>query len=234
MTHAKHVLPFRRKREGKTNYKKRLALLKSGQPRLIIRRSNRHILLQLVRYEADGDKVVAAFNSKSLAKHGWTHATKSVPAAYLSGVLLAKTAVEKGTGQAIVDLGLQKHRAGTRLCAAIKGAIDGGLAIPASADIFPAAERLAGRHISDAVAKDVASLASKLGVTLPAETPKKSKTNSKTNQKTNKKAPEQKAAKPAAAPKQQNDKGAKPAKQQTAGGAPAESAEPGAPTTEED
>ena len=47
MTHAKHVLPYRRKREGRTNYKKRLALLKSGQPRLVIRRSNRYLQFQL-------------------------------------------------------------------------------------------------------------------------------------------------------------------------------------------
>jgi len=33
-------VPFRRRKEGKTNYKKRLNMLKSGTPRLVARRTN--------------------------------------------------------------------------------------------------------------------------------------------------------------------------------------------------
>ena len=43
-----YTVPFRRKREGKTNYKKRLGLLKSKSLRLVVRKSNKHILVQLV------------------------------------------------------------------------------------------------------------------------------------------------------------------------------------------
>ena len=179
MTHATHVLPFRRKREGRTNYKKRLALLKSGQPRLIIRRTNKHMLLQLATYHQDGDLLICSVDSKALAKHGWTHATKSVPACYFTGVLLAKAAKEHNVEGAIVDLGLQQHRAGTRICAAIKGVIDGGLQVPASEEIFPYGERIAGKHISPEVEKDVASLAAKLGVKLPAIVPHEKKSGEK-------------------------------------------------------
>jgi large subunit ribosomal protein L18 len=175
MTNAHYVLPFRRKREGRTNYKKRLAMLKSGKPRLIIRRSNKHMLLQLAQYHPDGDKILVSVDSKVLAKHGWSHSTKSVPASYFAGVLLAQAAKQHKIGEAIVDLGLQQHRAGTRACAAIKGAIDGGLAIPAGEEIFPSAERIAGKHISPDVEKDVAALAQKLGVKLPEAAPKKEK-----------------------------------------------------------
>ncbi len=167
MATATHVLPFKRKREGRTNYKRRLALLKSGMPRVVIRRSNRHLLLQLVRYEPDGDAVLVSVSSKTLAKRGWKHSTKSLPAAYLTGVLFGQAATAKAP-EAIVDLGLQRFAPGNRYTAAIKGAIDGGLKLPASGDVFPDGARLAGRHISDAVATDAAALASKLGVVFPA------------------------------------------------------------------
>jgi large subunit ribosomal protein L18 len=195
MTNATHVLPFRRKQEGRTNYKKRLALLKSGKPRLIIRRTNKHLLLQLASYHQDGDLVICSVDSKSLAKHGWTHATKSVPACYFTGVLLAKVAQEHKITEAIVDIGLQQHRAGTRICAAIAGAIAGGLSIPASEEIFPSAERIAGKHISPDVEKDVAALAAKLGVKLPAIVPHEKKAEKKVENK----AVEKKGEKPAKA-----------------------------------
>ncbi len=171
MTGTRHVLPYHRKREGKTNYKKRLALLKSGVPRLVIRRSNKHLLLQLVMYQPDGDKVLATLSSKTLAKHGWTHSTKSIPAAYLAGRLFAKQLVEQRRTNAILDLGFQKHRPGTRICAALQGVVDGGVAIPVGAEIFPPGDRINGAHLTTAKPGEVAEVAKKLGVTLPAATP---------------------------------------------------------------
>ena len=163
MTHATHVIPFRRKREGKTNYKKRLSLLKSGKPRLVVRRSNTSVMIQLVKYEPDGDKVLVTYNSKSLVKHGWKGSTKSVPAAYCAGYLFGQEATKKGVKDAIVDLGLQQHRAGTRIYAAVKGVIDGGLAVPVSEDVFPSAERLRGEHLKESIT----AVAEKLGVKFP-------------------------------------------------------------------
>ena len=61
---AIYTVKYRRKREGRTNYKKRLELLKSGSPRLVIRKSNTSITLQLVMYESDGDKVLITYTSK--------------------------------------------------------------------------------------------------------------------------------------------------------------------------
>ena len=55
---------YKRKREGKTNYKKRLKLLQSRTTRLVIRKSNKHIIAQLTNYYPDGDKVVVGVNSK--------------------------------------------------------------------------------------------------------------------------------------------------------------------------
>jgi len=214
MTHARHILPFRRKREGRTNYKKRLSLLKSGKRRLVIRLSNRHLQLQVVEYRPDGDRVLVTVNSKALAKQGWGHSTKSTPAAYCTGFLLGKAALQHHIDEAIVDLGLQKHRHGTRICAAIKGAVDAGLAVPVGEDIFPAPERIRGEHLTTAKREEVAALAAKLGITLPEGTspPKKAKTEDKPSEKKSEKggkaeAKQQKAG-PAAADSRAADPGA--------------------------
>jgi ribosomal protein L18 len=153
-------------------------LLKSGKPRLIIRKSNRHLLLQLAKYEPDGDRILTTMDSKTLQKHGWSKGTKSIPAAYFTGVLLARAAHDQKIREAIVDIGLQRHAPGGRICAAIKGAIDGGLAIPADASIFPSADRIAGKHNGLELA--VSAFAQTLGVKLPQhETQKKETKKSK-------------------------------------------------------
>ena len=46
----------RRRREGKTDYKARLAMLKSEKPRLVIRKSNRYLVVQIVGSEIAKDK----------------------------------------------------------------------------------------------------------------------------------------------------------------------------------
>ncbi|MBR9692406.1 50S ribosomal protein L18 [Candidatus Woesearchaeota archaeon] len=168
MGQAKHVIKFRRKRTGRTNYKKRLALLKSGKPRLVVRVSNKHVQLQLVNYDADGDKVLVTINSKILLKQGWKHSTKSLTAAYCTGHIFGQAAKDKKISEAIVDLGLQQHRSGTRIYAAIKGAVDAGLNIPVSDSVFPPPERLRGEHLTSVKADEVTALMKKLNITPPA------------------------------------------------------------------
>ena len=138
-------MPFRRKKEGKTDYKKRLALLKSKKLRLVVRRSNKHMIAQLVKYSDNGDIMVHNFSTKHLAKFGWQMNTGNIPSAYLLGLLLGKTA--KGE-EAILDLGLQTPISGSRVYAVLKGVIDGGLKIAYSEESLPSGDRLSGKHIS--------------------------------------------------------------------------------------
>jgi large subunit ribosomal protein L18 len=142
-------LPYRRKREGRTNYKKRLILLKSRKPRLVVRRTNAAIIIQIITYTPDGDRVIMGASSLELKKRGWPYGTKSVPAAYLTGRLLVHKLKEKklGVTEAIVDTGIHTTMPGGRIFAAVKGAIDAGLAVPADKDIFPSDDRIAGKHI---------------------------------------------------------------------------------------
>lgn len=146
MKHTKRVIHFRRKREGRTDYRARLSLLKSKLPRLVVRKSNKNMMLQVINYQPDGDKVLATALSVNLKDQGWKHSTSSIPAAYLTGLMLAKKLKLKD--EIIVDIGLQVHKKGSRIYAAVKGALDGGLKIRCSEDIFPSEDRLSGKHIN--------------------------------------------------------------------------------------
>jgi large subunit ribosomal protein L18 len=140
---------YRRKREGKTNYRKRLKLLLSKKPRLVIRRSLNNITLQIIEYQKEGDKIIIGANSSELKKIGWKANTGNIPAAYLTGLLLAKKAKEKKVGDVVVDLGLHNTTKGSRLFAALKGAIDNGLKTPHTEDMFPDEESIKGTNVAN-------------------------------------------------------------------------------------
>jgi len=142
-------VPFRRKREGKTNYKKRIALLKSGRPRLVVRKSLLNITAQLVEYKPEGDKVLVSANSRELLKLGYKMSRGNITAAYLTGMLLGQKAKKKNIKQAVLDIGLNKRVKGSRVYAALKGAVDSGMDLPCSEEVFPSNDRIEGSHISD-------------------------------------------------------------------------------------
>ena len=147
-TSLKTIVPHRRRREGKTDYKKRLRLLKSKTTRLIVRKSANNIVCQLTNYTKTGDIVVTSSSSQELKNFGWTFHTGNLPAAYLTGLLCGVRGKEK-TKKAILDTGLFPSVGGTRIYSALKGAVDGGLEVPHSEEIFPSPERLNGKHIVD-------------------------------------------------------------------------------------
>ena len=139
---------FRRRRAGRTNYHKRLKLLQSGKARFVIRRSNTSLRCQVVLYQPTGDRVVAQATAKDIRAAGFTQSSaKSLPASYLIGYAAAKRAISAGVKDAIVDLGMQSASKGSRLFAAVKGAIDAGLQIPVNEEVLPPQDRLEGKHI---------------------------------------------------------------------------------------
>ncbi len=144
----RRTIAYRRKRQGKTNYNKRLKLVMSRLPRLVVRKTNKSIIVQLVGYAEDGDKVIVSVSSSSLKKLGWSYSLKSIPAAYLTGLLLAKKGIEKGIKKAIVDIGLQRPVNGSRLYSAVKAAVDAGIDMHVDDKIFPAEDRIKGKHIA--------------------------------------------------------------------------------------
>jgi len=142
----------RRRRENKTDYKARRILLTSGLPRIVVRRTNKYYILQAVESSEAQDKVIATVTSKELLKNGWdakaAGSLKSIPAGYLTGLLMAK---KLGKGKYIVDLGMARTLQGGRVFSVVRGLIDGGLDVPANEKVFPSEERLNGDHLKDNV-----------------------------------------------------------------------------------
>ncbi len=143
-----YVVKFRRRREGKTNYRKRIKLLMSRKPRLVIRKTNKYIIAQIIEFDSKGDRVIVSANSKELLKYGWSFPSfKNLPAAYLTGFLLGMKAKKKGVGEVILDVGLHPVTKGNRIFACYKGYLDSGMHSPHSEDYFPDENRIKGEHI---------------------------------------------------------------------------------------
>ncbi len=138
---------FRRRREGKTNYYRRGRLLSSRRPRLVIRKTNTSIIVQLVNANVVGDTTVASAISAELADYGWVAGTGNLPAAYLTGFLAGLRAKSRGMDAAVLDIGLNPPVKGSKIYAALKGAIDAGLDVPHNPEIIPDDSRLSGDHI---------------------------------------------------------------------------------------
>ena len=141
---------YKRARKRKTNYKTRLNLLKSRSSRIVIRLSEKNIWAQVINFEIKGDKVLATAHSRELVKIGWNYSRSNIPAAYLTGMLLAKkTKSNKVAGDLIIDIGMNKSIPGSKLYACLKGMVDSGLSVKHSSDVLPSDDRVSGKHISD-------------------------------------------------------------------------------------
>jgi len=143
-------VPLRRRREGKTNYRSRRALVLSKTPRLIVRLTLKNTILQIAEAEAVGDKIVVTAHSRELAKtYGWLGSGGNVPAAYLTGLLCGFKAISKGIGNVFLDIGLHIPTKGSRIFTALKGVLDAGLEVPHNESILPDESRISGEHIVD-------------------------------------------------------------------------------------
>ncbi len=147
-TGPNYRVPFRRRREGKTDYRVRLRLLKSGTPRAVVRLSDRRVRVALVAYDPTGDRVLAAADSRELGSVAFPAVSlSSTPAAYLTAYLAGLRAKAGGAGAAVLDAGLRHPTQGGRLSAALKGLLDAGIEIPHGEGGFPSADRLNGAHL---------------------------------------------------------------------------------------
>jgi large subunit ribosomal protein L18 len=144
MKSGKNTLKFRRKREGKTDYRLRRQLLTSKIPRLVVRKSLNNISGQIIVFDPVGDKVIAKANSTELVELGWKFNKSNLPAAYLTGLLLGTRFQKK----CVLDIGLYVSSKGSKLYSFAKGATEAGLELNCSEEILPSEERTTGKHIS--------------------------------------------------------------------------------------
>ena len=151
-----HARILRRLREEKTNYRKRRAMLMGKSPFVTVHISNENAQVQVLSPGMAGDRVLASAHSRFLLSKGWKGSRKSIPAAYVTGYLAGKRAAAGGTARAILYSGTRRYT--QRMAAALKGIVDAGLDVPASAESFPPQDRLEGAHLS--VKNDVAAIKS--------------------------------------------------------------------------
>jgi len=171
---SRYQVKYKRRRAGKTDYYARKRLItqaknKYNAPkyRLVVRFTNRDIIMQIVTSEITGDKVFCAAYAHELKRYGVTHGLTNWAAAYCVGLLIARRAltkleladhfegVEEPDGEfklteeaevdgesrrpfkCFLDVGLTRTSTGARVFGAMKGASDGGLYIPHSEKRFP-------------------------------------------------------------------------------------------------
>jgi large subunit ribosomal protein L18 len=145
----RYRVPFRRRREGKTDYYLRRKLVISGLPRLVARKTLKHMITQIIVARPEGDRTLISAHSKELVqKYGWLGGTGNIPAAYLTGLLIGYKALKANIEKAILDIGLHRPTKGNRVFAVLKGAVDAGLEIPHSEEILPDESRIKGEHIA--------------------------------------------------------------------------------------
>lgn len=141
-------MPFKRRLEGKTDYDKRLELLKSGMPQIVVRKSLKYIKAQVTDFDSKGDKTLSSANSKELKKLGWNFAYDNIPAAYLTGLLLGKKSLKNNVNEVVLNAGLYPSVKGSRIYATVKGALDAGLKVSVDEEILPSEQRIKGEHIT--------------------------------------------------------------------------------------
>lgn len=100
--HSRFQTPFRRRREGKTDYyaRKRLvtqhkAKYNSPKYRLVVRFTNKDIIAQIVSSQITGDIILAAAYAHELPRYGIKHGLTNWSAAYAVGLLIGRRVLQK-------------------------------------------------------------------------------------------------------------------------------------------
>ena len=148
MAHSsRYKLAFKRRKEGKTDYRARSRLIELDKHRFVVRVTSNHTITQIIDVELQGDNTLLSTHSQELKALGWLGCGKNTSAAYLTGYLCGKKAEKEGIKEAVLDMGLQSSTKGSRVYAALKGALDAGMKIPHNEIILPDDDRIKGEHI---------------------------------------------------------------------------------------
>lgn len=164
MTHGpRYNVKPRRRREGRTDYRKRLRLLRSEKVRLVVRKSLKNTQIQLIEYKEEGDNILVSANSKELkSKYNWKFSTSTTPAAYLTGLLAGTRAKEKGIDECVLDTGRYPPTKGSKIFASLKGLVDAGVECPHSDERIPSDDRILGKHLNKDIPTAVNDIKNKI------------------------------------------------------------------------
>ena len=142
-----YVHTLKRIRQRKTNYRKRSGILIGRRPFIITKISGQNISAQALKPTLTGDIVIASAHSRELIRHGWKGSMNSMPACYLTGLLLGKKSIQKGANNAVLYTGNNPFT--TKVAACLKGIVDSGINIPVSKESLPGEDRVSGKHIAN-------------------------------------------------------------------------------------
>jgi len=102
--------------------------------------------------------ILSSATSIELEKYGYSGSTGNTTAAYLAGLLFGYRTIGRGFTEGVLDIGLYTSTAGSRVYAALRGAVDAGMDIPHNPTIFPADERIRGETVAAYTAVDLPSI----------------------------------------------------------------------------
>ena len=128
----------------------------------MVRKSLKHTIVQFIKFDSQGDQILASASSIELRKLGWNMSTSNLPAAYLTGLLAGKRAIANKIESAVLDLGLYTPVKGSKLFASLSGMLDAGIDIPHGKEILPAEERIQGKHISNTMPVEFEKIKNKI------------------------------------------------------------------------
>ncbi|MCK5149985.1 50S ribosomal protein L18 [Candidatus Pacearchaeota archaeon] len=156
----------KRRKQSKTDYSKRIKLLKSGSPRVVFRKTNKYVISQYVTSKEAQDKIEFGVNSKDLIKYGWPKefkgSLKSIPASYLVGFLIGKKIIKQKLENPIVDLGMLRILYKTKVYGFLKGLKDSGIKIKCEDKMFPEEDRIKGKNLKKDFSKTFEEIKSKI------------------------------------------------------------------------
>ena len=145
---SRYCVQLRRRKEGKTDYKARKALVISGKPRLVVRNTLKNVIAQIIVAKPHGDEVLVSAHSRELKKYEWKAHAGNLSSAYLTGLLCGLKAKTQGVKEVILDIGLHSPSKGARVFAMLKGVLDAGVHVPHSEEKLPDEKRIEGEHIA--------------------------------------------------------------------------------------
>lgn len=160
-------LAKKRRIENKTDYAKRLKLLKGETPRIVFRKTNKYVLAQYIHSKEAQDYVEIEASSKRLLTKGWPEefkgSLKSIPASYLTGYLIGTLIVREKKKTPIMDFGMARTLHKTKVYAFLKGLKDAGVKIKCEENLFPEESKIKGVNLKRDFSKFFQEIKSKIG-----------------------------------------------------------------------
>ena len=156
----------RRRKENRTDYQKRMNLLKGDLPRIVFRKTNKYIISEYIVSDETKDKIELGITSKSLLKYGWPEkfkgSLKSITASYLTGFLMGRKIIKEKKETPIADFGMIRNIHKSKAFAFLNGLVDARIKMKHDKKTFPEEDRIKGKNLKEDFSKTFEIIKSKI------------------------------------------------------------------------